>query len=68
MRWSKRRLPRERAGAGPKVIAQLNRRMVAPAGSLLMNPAQIDVLIENDVSAPALMPAIIDDAAQEIED
>ena len=31
-----------------------------------MNPAQIDVLIENDVSAPALMPAIIDDAAQEI--
>ena len=51
---------------GPKVIAQLNRRMVAPAGSLLMNPAQIDVLIENDVSAPALMPAIIDDAAKEI--
>ena len=51
---------------GPTVIAQLNRRMVAPAGSLLMNPAQIDVLIENDVSAPALMPAIIDDAAQEI--
>ncbi len=51
---------------GPRVIAQLNRRMVAPAGSLLMNPAQIDVLIENDVSAPALMPAIIDDAAKEI--
>ena len=50
----------------PRVIAQLNRRMVAPAGSLLMNPAQIDVLIENDVSAPALMPAIIDDAAKEI--
>ena len=51
---------------GPRVIAQLNRRMVAPAGSLLMNPAQIDVLIENDVSAPALVPATIDDAAQEI--
>jgi 4-hydroxybutyrate CoA-transferase len=31
-----------------------------------MNPAQIDVLIENDVSAPALVPATIDDAAQEI--
>ena len=50
----------------PTVIAQLNRRLVAPAGSLLMNPAQIDVLIENDVSAPAPVPATIDDAAQEI--
>ena len=50
----------------PTVIAQLNRRVVAPAGSLLMNPAQIDVLIENDISAPALVPATIDDAAQEI--
>lgn len=50
----------------PTVIAQLNQRLVAPAGSLLMNPAQIDVLIENDISAPALVPATIDDAAQEI--
>jgi 4-hydroxybutyrate CoA-transferase len=50
----------------PTVIAQLNPSMVAPAGSLLMNPALIDVLIANDVSAPALAPANIDDAAQEI--
>ena len=49
---------------GPRVIAQLNRRMVAPAGSLLMNPAQIDVLIENDISGPALIPATV--MAQEI--
>lgn len=50
----------------PTVIAQLNPSMVAPAGSPLMNPALIDVLIANDVSAPALAPANIDDAAQEI--
>ena len=50
----------------PTVIAQLNPSMVAPAGSLLMNPALIDVLIANDVSAPALAPPNIDDAAQEI--
>ena len=50
----------------PTVIAQLNPSMVAPAGSPLMNPALIDVLIENDVSAPALAPATIDEAAQEI--
>ena len=49
----------------PTVIAQLNPSMVAPAGSPLMNPALIDVLIENDVSAPALAPATIDEAAQE---
>ena len=30
------------------------------------DPAQIDVLIENDISGPALIPATIDDAAQEI--
>ena len=50
----------------PTVIAQLNPSMVAPAGSPLMNPALIDVLIANGVSAPALAPANIDDAAQEI--
>jgi 4-hydroxybutyrate CoA-transferase len=50
----------------PTVIAQLNPSMVAPAGSPLMNPALIDVMIENDVSAPALAPATIDEAAQEI--
>ena len=50
----------------PTVIAQLNPSMVAPAGSSLMNPALIDVMIENDVSAPALAPATIDEAAQEI--
>jgi 4-hydroxybutyrate CoA-transferase len=50
----------------PTVIAQLNPSMVAPAGSPLMPPALIDVLIENDVSAPALAPATIDEAAQEI--
>lgn len=50
----------------PTVIAQLNPSIVAPAGSPLMNPALIDVLIANDVSAPALAPANIDDAAQEI--
>ena len=50
----------------PTVIAQLNPSMVAPAGSPLMNPALIDVLIANDVSAPALAPANIGDAAQEI--
>ena len=50
----------------PIVIAQLNPSMVAPAGSPLMNPALVDVLIANDVSAPALAPAKIDDAAQEI--
>ena len=50
----------------PTVIAQLNPSMVAPAGSPLMNPALIDVSIANDVSAPALAPANIDDAAQEI--
>lgn len=50
----------------PTVIAQLNPSMVAPAGSPLMTPALIDVLIENDVSAPALAPATIDEAAQEI--
>ena len=50
----------------PIVIAQLNPSMVAPAGSPLMNPALIDVLIANDVSAPALAPANIDDAAREI--
>ena len=50
----------------PTVIAQLNPSMVAPAGSPLMNPALIDVLIANDVSAPTLAPANIDDAAQEI--
>ena len=50
----------------PTVIAQLNPSMVAPAGSPLMNPALIDVLIANDVSAPALAPANIDDAAREI--
>ena len=50
----------------PTVIAQLNPSMVAPAGSPLMPLALIDVLIENDVSAPALAPATIDEAAQEI--
>ena len=50
----------------PTVIAQLNPSMVAPAGSPLINPALIDVMIENDVSAPALVPATIDEAAQEI--
>ena len=50
----------------PTVIAQLNPSMVAPAGSPLMNPALIDVMIENDISAPALAPATIDEAAQEI--
>ena len=50
----------------PTVIAQLNPSMVAPAGSPLINPALIDVMIENDVSAPALAPATIDEAAQEI--
>ena len=50
----------------PTVIVQLNPSMVAPAGSPLMNPALIDVLITNDVSASALAPANIDDAAQEI--
>lgn len=50
----------------PTVISQLNPSMVAPAGSPLMPPALIDVLIENDVSAPALAPATIDEAAQEI--
>ena len=50
----------------PTVIAQLNPSMVAPAGSPLMNPALIDVLIANDISAPELAPPNIDDAAQEI--
>ena len=50
----------------PTVIAQLNPSMVAPAGTPLMNPALIDVMIANDVSASALAPANIDDAAQEI--
>ena len=50
----------------PIVIAQLNRQMLAPAGGMLMNPALIDVLVESDISAPALAPATIDDAAQEI--
>ena len=50
----------------PIVLAQLNPSMVAPAGGPLMTPALIDVLIENDVSAPALAPATIDEAAQEI--
>jgi len=50
----------------PVVIAQLNTDMVAPAGAPLMNPALIDVLFESDISAPPLVAAKIDAAAQEI--
>ena len=50
----------------PVVIAQLNTEMVAPAGAPLMNPALIDVLFESDISAPPLVAAKIDAAAQEI--
>ena len=51
---------------GPIVIAQLNPRLVAPAGSPLINPALIDVMFESDESAPAPGQANIDEAAQEI--
>lgn len=50
----------------PRVIAQLNPSLVAPAGSPLMNPSVIDAMFESDEAPAPLAATAIDDAAQEI--
>ncbi len=50
----------------PVVIAQLNPRMVAPAGCPLINPSLIHEMYTSDVAAPAMSAPTIDAAALEI--